>query len=67
MEREEGRIIDPIIIEPTASPLGADIIIHHRGLTYRYHTDEWNPKTVQTTAWNMLKDLMLGGKGDGKK
>ena len=66
MEREDGRIIEPITIEPTTSPLGADIIIHYGGLDYRYHTDEWSPKGVQTAAWNLLKDLMLNRGGEGR-
>jgi hypothetical protein len=61
MEREKGKIIEPISIEPTTSPIGSDIVIHYRGLTYRYHTDEWNPSLVQIIAWNYLKAILLKG------
>ena len=55
----ERRIIDPIEITPTFDPTGSDIVIHYGGITYRYHVDDFNPKTVQTTAWNYLKEIML--------
>ena len=55
-----GKVIQPFEITPKERGLGNDIVIHFKGLDYRFSTDEWNPSIVEETAWNLLKDLILG-------